>query len=75
MLAGAEGDDDGEALTAREPAAGAVAAATCVVHDGSVAATALPAPSTRIPPVSATATSFGLMIDFLTIGLLRIGMP
>jgi hypothetical protein len=62
MLDGAEGDDVGEALTPREPAAGAVVPAACVVHDGSVAATALPAPSKRIPPVSATATSFGLII-------------
>jgi hypothetical protein len=74
MLDGAEGDDDGvtgAALTSREPAACAVVPAACVVHDGSDAATALPAPSTRIPPVSATATSFGLIMAFLTIGLLR----
>jgi hypothetical protein len=64
MLDSAEGDDDGVtgvALTPRKPAAGAVVPAACVVHDGSDAATALPAPSTRIPPVSTAATSFGLI--------------
>jgi len=63
-LGSVEGDDDGvtgAALACCELAAAIVPAVCVVVHDGSVAATTLPVPSTRTPPASATATSFGLI--------------
>jgi hypothetical protein len=62
LLGSAEGDDDGVAEAGL--AIGELVAITvpvCDGQDGSVAATTPPAPSTRIPPVSATATIFGLI--------------
>ena len=64
---------DGDAAAAGVLARGELVAATGVpaaleVHDGSVAATTLPVPSTMIPPASAAAISLGLILKFLTIG-------
>ncbi len=64
LLGRAEGDDDGLAeagLAIGELVAAITVPAGCDGQDGSVAATTPPAPSTRIPPVSATATIFGLI--------------
>lgn len=63
LLGSAEGDDDGvaEAGLAIGELVAITVPAVCDGQDGSVAAATPPAPSTRIPPVSATATIFGLI--------------